>query len=61
MNDNELEQNQIRFMDELQTARSEALNRLIELSKTATPDHARVKALETLLRFASNYDPCKFV
>jgi hypothetical protein len=56
-----VEQEQLRFIAELQSARSEGLNKLVELSQTATPDSAKVKALETLMRYAANFDPWKNV
>ncbi len=56
-----VEQEQLRFITELQAARSEGLNKLIDLSLNATPDTARVKALEVLMRYAVNFDPWKNV
>jgi len=57
----EQEQEQIQFITELQAAKREGLEKLIELSKTAKPDSAKVKALETLMRYAANFDPWKNV
>lgn len=56
-----IEQEQMQFIVDLQAARREGIEKLLELSKTATPDSARVKALETLMRYAANFDPWKNV
>jgi hypothetical protein len=56
-----IEQEQLKFISDLQAARREGLDRLIDLSQNATPDSAKVKALETLMRYAANFDPWKNV
>jgi hypothetical protein len=56
-----VEEEQLKFIAQLQAARSDALEKLIELSQTAKSDSAKNKALEILMRYVANYDPWKMV
>lgn len=56
-----IEQEQMKFIADLQAAKSEGLYRLIELSQSAKSDLHKIKALEALMKYASSFDPWKNV
>ena len=54
-----IEQEQTKFIVNLQAAKVEGLNRLIELSQSAKSDLHKIKALEAVLKYAASFDPWK--
>ena len=52
-----VEQEQVDFISVLQAARKAALEKLIKLADESKSDHARVKALEAVMKYANNFNP----
>ncbi len=57
MTTSSIEQVQLQFISELQAARKAALEKLVKLADDSKSDHAKVKALEAVMKYANNFNP----